>query len=166
MMVAVAGLAVAFAAWIGVDQYEWREHLNAEMTWCRSPADRFFVKYSLKEYTANCLPKVSELGAPDREGNHAQHRWRLSPGGELFEERYGHKAAGWGGGDGQNYPTAAELAQVQQNIPKLPPSSGSSSHGDLLLVASLSEGSRVTNVYGKSKLPPAVQNLMKILRCE
>jgi len=55
--------------------------------------------------------------------------------------------------------TAAELAQVQQIISKLPPSNRPYSQGDLLLVASLSEGSWVTKVYDKAALPPAVQDL-------
>ena len=60
--------------------------------------------------------------------------------------------------------TAAELAQVQQIISKLPPLNGTSSQGDLLLVASLSEGSRVTKVYDKAALPPAIQDLVRVLQ--
>jgi hypothetical protein len=164
MMVAVAVLAAAFAAWMEVAHYQWREHLNTEMTWGRSPAGQFFVKYDLKQFTANSLLKVSELGGPDREGYYTQHRWHLGAGGELFEERYGHKAMGWGGAGGQHDLTTAELGQVQQIISKLPPSDGTLSHGDLLLVASLSEGSWVTRVYNKAALPPTVQDLVRILR--
>jgi hypothetical protein len=60
--------------------------------------------------------------------------------------------------------TAAELAQVQQLISKLPPATGTSSQGDLLLVASLSEGSWVTKVYDKAALPPTVQDLVRVLQ--
>ena len=60
--------------------------------------------------------------------------------------------------------TAAELAQVQQIISKLPPPTGTSSQGDLLLVASLSEVSWVTKVYDKAALPPEVQDLVRVLQ--
>jgi hypothetical protein len=167
MMVAVGVFAAAFAAWMEVDRYQWRqwrEHLNTEMTWSRSPVGEFFVKHDLEKYAANSLLKVSELGAPDREGYYYQHRWWLGRGGELREESYGRNPLGWGGGGGQHYLTAAELAQVQELISKLPPPDGSSSRGDLLLVASLSEGSWVTKVYDKAALPPAVQDLVTVLR--
>jgi hypothetical protein len=164
MMVAVAVLAAVFAAWMGVVRYQWHQHLNTEMTWSRAPASQFFVKYELEEFTANSLLKVSDLGGPDREGYYSQHRWRLGPGGELFEERSGRNALGWGGGGGQNYLTAAELAQAQQIISKLPPSNGSLWYGDPLLVASPSEGSWVTRVYDKATLPSAVQDLFGVLR--
>jgi hypothetical protein len=55
MMVAVAVLAAAFAAWMEVDRYQWRQHLNTEMSWSRSPVGQFFVKYDLEEYPANSL---------------------------------------------------------------------------------------------------------------
>ena len=86
MMVAVAVLAAAFAVWMQVDRYQWRrwrQHLNTEMTWSRSPVGQFFVKYDLEEYPANSLLKVSELGTPDREGCYDQRRWWLGRGGEL-----------------------------------------------------------------------------------
>ena len=57
ILVAVAVLAAAFAVWMQVDRYQWRrwrQHLNTEMTWSRSPVGQFFVKYDLEEYRANC----------------------------------------------------------------------------------------------------------------
>jgi hypothetical protein len=167
MMVAVAVLAAAFAAWMEVDRYqwsEWRQHLNTEMTWSRSPVDQFYVKHALEKYQTNSLLKVSELGAPDQEGYYYRHRWWLGPGGELREERTFRTGLGTGGAGGQNSLTAAELAQVQQIISKLPPPNGTSSQGDLLLVASLSESSWVTKVYDKAALPPAVQDLVRVLQ--
>ena len=67
MMVAVAVSAAvfaAFAAWMEVAPDDWRQHLNTEMTWVRSPVGEFFVKHDLESYTANSLLKVSDLGAP------------------------------------------------------------------------------------------------------
>jgi hypothetical protein len=159
MMVAVAILAAAFAAipaWIEVVPYQWRRHLDIEMTWCQSPEGAFFAKCEFKFYTANSLLLVSDLGRADREGYYSIHRWRLGPRGELWESQ--------GSGGGQHYLTATELAQAQQMISKLPPSTGSFWHGDPLLVASLSEGSWVTRVYDKAALPPAVQDLAGVLR--
>jgi hypothetical protein len=164
MMVAVAVLAPAFAAWMEVDRDEWRQHLNTEMTWIRSPVGEFYVKNDLEKYSANSQLKVSELAAPDREGLYYRHRRWLGPGGELREERTFRNSLGTGGAGGQHYLTAAELAQVQQLIPKLPPPNATSSQGDLLLVASLSEGSWVTKVYDKAALPPAVQDLVRVLQ--
>jgi hypothetical protein len=164
MMVAVAVLAAAFAAWMEVDRYQWRQHLNTEMTWSRSPVGQFYVKYDLEEYPANSLLKVSELGAPDREGYYYRHRWCLGRGGELREEGTFRTGLGTGGGGGQHYLTAAELAQVQQIISKLPPPTGTASQGDLLMSASLSEGSWVTKVYDNAALPPAVQDLVRVLQ--
>jgi hypothetical protein len=166
MMVAVAVLAAAFAAWMEVDRYQWRQwrrHRNTEMTWSRSPVGEFYVKYHLERYTADSLLKVSELGAPDREGYYYRQRWWLGRGGELQAEGTFRTVLGTGGGGGQNYLTAAELAQVQQIISKLPPPNGTSSRGDLLLVAFLSEGSWATRVYDKAALPPAVQDLVRVL---
>ena len=164
LMFAVAISAAAFATWIGAVQYQWREHLNTEMTWSRSPAGQFFVKYELKKFTANSLLKISDLGGADREGYYSQHRWRLGPGGELFEERSGRNALGWGGAGGQTYFTATELVQAQQMISKLPPSNATFLRGDLLLVAAPNEGSWDTRVYDKAALPPAVQDLLGLLR--
>ena len=170
MMIAVAVFAAAFAAlapWMKMhrDRWrKWREHLNTEMTWVQSPVGEFYVKNSFEKYSANSLLKVSELGAPDREGYYYRRRWCLGRGGELREEGTFRTSLGTGGGGGQNYLTAAELAQVQQIISKLPPPTGTSSQGDLLLVASLSEGSWVTKVYDKAALPPAVQDLVRVLQ--
>jgi hypothetical protein len=164
MMVAVADLAAAFAVWMEVHPSEWRQHLNTEMTWIRSPVGQFYVKHDLEEYPANSLLKALELGAPDREGHYYRQRWWLGRGSELCEERTFRNGSGTGSGLGQNYLTAAELAQVQQIISKLPPSNATSSQGDLLLVASRSEGSWVTKVYDKAALPPAVHDLVRVLQ--
>ena len=160
MMIAVALLAAAFAAWMEFGQYRWRQHLNTEMTWSRSPAGLFLAKHDFERHAANSLLKVSEVGAPDGDGYYSEHRWCLGRGGELLEETYG----GTGGGAGQNYLTAEELAQVQRIISRLPPPNGPYSQGDLLLVSSLSEGSWVTKAYDKAALPPAVKDLVRVLR--
>ena len=93
MMVAVAVLAAAFAAWTEVIRYPWRQHLNTEITWSRSPVGEFYVKSGLKTYTANSLMKVSEIGSADAQGYYTMRRWWLGPRGELFEkEIYPHQS--------------------------------------------------------------------------
>ncbi len=167
MMVAVAVLAAAFAAvagWMKFDPSGWRHHLNEEMTWCRSPESAFHSKdIGIIWVHANSLLKVSEVGVRHPWGYYDQHRWCLGPGGELLDRRAGSKATGWGDPGGQHELTAAELAQVQQLLAVLPPSNGSHSQGELLLVSSLSEGSWVTKVYDKSALPSAVRDLVTVL---
>ena len=120
LMVIMAVFAAASAAWVEVDRYQWRRYLNTEMTWSRSPVYHFYQSLpDLGRTPATCLLKISELGVPDREGDHYQHRWSLSRGGELFEEMSGPT----GGAGGQhNLPAAG--AQVQQRIAKLPPPDG------------------------------------------
>ena len=166
-MIAVAVLAAAFAAiaeWMGVDRYQSRQHLNTEMTWSRSPVGEFCMEYDHEWHPANSLLKVSELGAPDREGRYYRHRWCVGGVGQLYEERYFRKALGTGSFGEQHYLTATELVQLQQIILKLPPSMGPYSQGDVLLVSSLSEGSWVTKVYDKAALPPAVQDIVRVLQ--
>jgi hypothetical protein len=168
MMAAVAVLAAAFAAiapWMKVDRDEWRQRLNAEMTWVQSPVDEFYAKDAedpFKKFTANSLLKVSSPGVPDREGYYDRHRWWLGRGGELEHCRVTVTGFGGKGGGGQNVLTAAELAQVQQIISALPPPTATSWQGDLLLVASLSEGSWITRAYDKAALPPAIQDLESV----
>jgi hypothetical protein len=152
-------------------QHEWRkwhQHLNAETTWVQSPMDEFYAgryaKDPLKKFTANCLLKVSSPGVPDREGYYDRHRWWLGRGGELEADHVTATRFGGKGGGGQNLLTATELAQVQQIISALPPPTATSWQGDLLLVASLSEGSWVTKVYDKAALPPAIQDLVRVLQ--
>ena len=169
-MIAVAVFAAAFAAlapWTKIhrDQWrKWREHLNTEMTWIQSHVGEFYVKNSFEKYSANSLLKVSEPGVPDREGYYDRQRWWLGQGGVLGQFRVTVTRFGGKGGGGENRLTAAELPQVQQIISTLPPSNATSWQGDLLLVASLSEGSWVTKVYNKSALPPAVQDLVRVLQ--
>ena len=171
MMVAVAVLAAAFALWMNVDGDQWRwwrQHLNTEMTWVHSPVDEFYAgryaKDPLKKFTAKCLLKVSSPGVPDREGYYDRHRWWLGRGGELEADHVTATRFGRKGGGGQNLLTATELAQVQQIISALPPPTATSWQGDQLLVASLSEGSWVTKVYDKAALPPAIQDLVRVLQ--
>jgi hypothetical protein len=170
MMIAVAVFAAAFAAlapWMKMhrDQWrKWREHLNTEMTWVQSPVGEFYVKNSFEKYSANSLLKVSEPGVPDREGYYDRQRCWLGQGGVLGSDRVTVTRLGGRGGGGENRLTAAELAQVQQIISTLPPSNATPWQGDLRLVASLSEGHWVTKVYNKSALPPAVQDLVRVLR--
>jgi hypothetical protein len=174
IMVAVAVLAAAFALWMKVDgdQWrQWRQHLNAEMTWVQSPVDEFYAKPEdrdaedpFKKFTANSLLKVSSPGVPDREGYYDRHRWWLGRGGELETDHVTITRLGGQGAGGQHILTAAELAQVQQIISALPPPTATSWQGDLLLVASLSEGSWVTKVYDKAALPPAIQDLVRVLQ--
>ncbi len=164
LAVASAGLAMAFAGWTRVGPHHWRQHLDTEMTWSRSPVGRFFVKHELEEYSANSLLKVSDLGAPDREGHFTGHRWCLGPGGQLLAETRSHYALGWGSGWGQHYLTAAKMAEVQQIILKLPLSNESYLQRDRLLVSSFKNGSWVTNIYDKAALPPAVQDLVSVLK--
>jgi hypothetical protein len=167
MMVAVAVSAAAFAAfaaWMEVAPDERRQHLGTEMTWVRSPVGEFFVKHDLERYTVNSLLKVSDLGAPDGEGHYYMHRWWLGRGGELGTDRTFRTGTGTHSAGGQHYLTAAELAQVQQIISKLPPTNATSSQGDVLLVASPSEGSWVTKVYDKAALPPEVRDLVRVLQ--
>jgi hypothetical protein len=146
---------------------KWHQHLNAETTWVQSPMDEFYAKDAevpFEKFTANSLLKVSAPGVPDREGYYDRHRWWLGRGGELEQDRVTVTRFGGKGGGGQNVLTAAELAQVQQIISALPPPTATSWQRDLLLVASLSEGSWVTKVYDKAALPPAVQDLVRVLR--
>jgi hypothetical protein len=151
-------------------QHEWRkwhQHLNAETTWVQSPMDEFYAKDPedpFKMFTANSLLKVSAPGVPDRKGYYDRHRWWLGRGGELQQFRVTATRFGGKGGGGQHVLTAEELAQVQQIISALPPPTATSWQGDLLLVASLSEGSWVTKAYDKAALPPAVQDLIRVLR--
>ncbi len=148
------------------DQWrQWRQHLNTEMTWIQSPVGEFNVKDHLETYMAASLLKVSEPGVPDREGYYDRQRGWLGRGGELLQDRVTVTRFGGQGAGGQHdLLTAAELAQVQQIISTLPPSNATSWQGDLLLVASLSEGSWVTKVYDKAALPPAVQDLITVLQ--
>jgi hypothetical protein len=170
-MVAVVVLAAAFAAWMEVDRYQWRrwrQHLNTEMTWVQSPVDEFYAKDDaedpFKKVTANSLLKISSPGVPDREGYYDRYRWWLGRRGELETDRVTATRFGGKGGGGQHILTAAQLAQVQQIISALPPPTATSWQGDLLLVATLSEGSWVTKVYDKAALPPAIQDLVRVLQ--
>jgi hypothetical protein len=169
MMIAVPVFAAAFAAlapWMEMhwDQWrKWRENLNTEMTWIQSPVGEFYVKNSFERYSANTLLKVSEPGVPDRNWYYDRHRWWLGQGGVLGQDRVTVTRFGTKGGGGENRLTAAHLAWVQQIISTLPPSNATPWQGDLLLVASLKEGYWVTKVYDKSALPPAVQDLVRVL---
>ena len=111
MMAAVAILAAAFAAiapWMKVDRdgwRQWRQHLNAEMTWVQSPVDEFYARDAedpFKKFAANSLLKVSSPGVPDREGYYDRHRWWLGRGGELEEDRVTVTRVGGKGGGGQH----------------------------------------------------------------
>jgi hypothetical protein len=164
MMVAVALLAAVFGRWLGVGRDQWRQHLNTEMTWSQSPVGEFYVKNGVDDFDANCLLKISELGAPDREGNYYRHRWWLGGGGELRKTVRFRNALGVGGVGGQNYLNAAELAQVQQIITKLPRSNRPYLQTDLILVSSFSGGFWVTKIYDKAALPAAVQDLVGVLQ--
>jgi hypothetical protein len=151
-------------------QHEWRkwhQDLNAETTWVQSPMDEFYAKDPedpFKMFTANSLLRVSAPGVPDRKGYYDRHRWWLGPRGELQHFRVTATGFGGKGGGAQHVLTAEELAQVQQIISALPPPTATSWQGDLLLVASLSEGSWVTSAYDKAAFPPAVQDLIRVLR--
>jgi hypothetical protein len=170
MMIAVAVFAAAFAAlaaWMKMhrDQWrKWREHLNTEMTWIQSPVGEFYVKNSFEQYSANSLLKVSDPGVPDREGYYDRRRWWLGQGGVLGQFRVTHSRFGGKSAGGENRLTAAELAQVEQILSTLPPSNAAPWQNDLLLVASFSEGNWVTKVYDKSAVPPAVQDLLRIIQ--
>jgi hypothetical protein len=168
MMVAVAVLAAAFAAGkiLWYRSSKWHRHLSAEMTWSGSPAEQFYARPGLEEYTANSLLKVSDLGRPGYDGGYDRHRWWLAPVPELRSYGTFHHQFGAGGGGGQHRLTAAEWVQAQQIISKLPPSNSPYLEGDLLLVSFRSNGSWVTRGYDKAALPPAVQDLMKFLRRE
>ena len=165
-MVAVATaavLAAAVVAWTRVDRSEWREQLNSELTWVQSPVGEFFMEHLIDE-KASCILKVSEFRAADVEWRYYRHRWWIGGNGELRDYRTFRTGSGSHGAGAQNHLTAAELAQVQQLISKLPPPNMPSSQVDLLLVASLSNGSWVTRVYDKAALPPAVQGLVRVLQ--
>ncbi len=167
MMIAVAVLAAAFAAfaaWMRVGQDEWRQHLNTEMKWSRSPVGEFFRKHGFEKFRANSLLKVSAPGAPDRRGYYSRRRSCLGQGGELYSDSRGRSYYGTGFAGGQHWLTAAELAQVGQIISKLPPPNGSYPQGDLLLVSCLSQGSWVTKAYDIAALPPAVKELVRVLQ--
>ena len=125
--------------------------------------DESLVKNQPDEFKASSFLRVSELLAPDLEGYCYGHRWWLSRGGELRDWRTFRTGSGSGGAGTQHDLTAAELAHVQQLISNLPPPNMPSTKVDLLLVASLSNGSWVTRVYDKAKLPPAVQDLVRVL---
>jgi hypothetical protein len=163
MMIAVAVFAAAFAAlapWMEMyrDQWrKWREYLNTEMTWIESPVGEFYVKNSFEKYSANSLLKVSEPDFRDREGYYDRRRWWLGQGGVLGQDRVTVTPFGRKGAGGENRLTAAELAQVQQIIATLPPSNATPWQGDLLLVASFSEGSWVTKVYSSSVNSPCLK---------
>jgi hypothetical protein len=165
-MVAVAGMAIlaaTFVAWTRVLRSEWGEQLDSEMTWTQSPVGEFFTEYQINE-KAGCILKVSEFLAADGEGRYYGHRWWLGRGGELRDYRTFRTGSGSGGGGAQNHLTAAELAQVQLLISNLPSPNAPASQVDLLLVASLSNGSWVTRVYDKAALPPAVQDLVRVFQ--
>jgi hypothetical protein len=160
---AVAVLAAAVVAWTQVDRTEWRQQLDSELTWIQSPVGEFLTEYHINERAGSIL-KVSEFLAADGEGRYYGHRWWLGRGGELRDYRTFRTGSGSGGGGAQNHLTAAELARVQQLISNLPPPNMPRSQVDLLLVASLSNGSWVTRVYDKAALPPEVQDLVRVLQ--
>jgi hypothetical protein len=170
MMIAVAVFAAAFVAlapWMKVPWHhwrQWRELLNTEMTWIQSPVGEFYVKDSFEKYSANSLLKVSEPGVPDREGYYDRERWWLGQGGVLGQDGVTRRRFGEKSGGREHRLTAAHLAWAQQIISTLPPSNATPWQGDVLLVASLSEGYWVTRVYNKSALPPEVQDLVTVLQ--
>jgi surfactin synthase thioesterase subunit len=45
-----AAAFAAFAAWMQGGQDQWRQHLNTEITWSRSPVGHFFVKDGFERY--------------------------------------------------------------------------------------------------------------------
>jgi hypothetical protein len=166
MMIAVAVLAAvfaAFAAWMQVDQYEWRRHLNTELRWSGSPVGEF-VLMDGERYRVNGILKVSAPGVSKQGGYYFRHRLCVDQGGELYRDTRCHSFYGTAIARGKWLLTAANLAEVEQIISKLPPANASYPQGDLILVSSLSDGSWVTRAYDIAALPPAVKELVRVLQ--